>query len=769
MRREIKGFIAAGLTAILCLPVLGAGAGIGKLTEYSVEYIGRDETGERLLEKVTLSAPAGRIINVPHKDFENYEKEKGQDMTLYVSAGGAEKKIFYERLFYDRIVFDTQGSYISPIYGWAGEDISEEVEKIKTPVRQGYIFKGWDKELPEIMPEGEYVVSAVWEPGESRYTVLRWMENAEDDGYRLLGEKETRTAPTGSIVSASGEDIDRAGEMADWFPDSEYYRDFYGFDYDRCEETEVTADGRAVLNLYYKREIWTINLHEETEHESGASDALLPNDDVWYTASGKYGSALPDDFPSFEELERRYMGKTQLGDVKFLGVRDEFDAVGRHLDTFYFQDLAKGNHTFDAYPWMEKDAYPVYIVYFKEGKDGTFRRVRRESVLVEKDPAVYGAEVKILHPKGLTFEGGWFTTGATAEECEQDERYPISSGQARSDGEQVFRNISSYLYLYMKRDSFSLNYMDVNSEGENVILRTERVTYKDESALDYRPEADGGQVFKGWYFSPAPSEQSEPVEKLIMPAEDINVYAGWDAAVKSVKFAAGTDTADPPEQNIKAGGCAAEPQAPVKAGYVFLGWFREPGGNDSRLAWDFREPVEEDVTLYAGWRSAENVTYTVRHVVKGAEEAFRTEEGYGRAGDIIYVRPLLPGDEEYPAGENFMSMEEGRKIVLNQEADKNEVLFLYERTDASDSNDSAGTVQGEPTESPEKNPETLPGGALEDAQENEKDKAAPETGDKNHGLEKLLCAAAIGALSAAWILSRRTVWKKRKSMKNMEE
>ena len=53
MRREIKGFIAAGLTAILCLPVLGAGAGIGKLTEYSVEYIGRDETGERLLEKVT--------------------------------------------------------------------------------------------------------------------------------------------------------------------------------------------------------------------------------------------------------------------------------------------------------------------------------------------------------------------------------------------------------------------------------------------------------------------------------------------------------------------------------------------------------------------------------------------------------------------------------------------------------------------------------------------------------------------------------------------
>ena len=114
-----------------------------------------------------------------------------------------------------------------------------------------------------------------------------------------------------------------------------------------------------MLNLYYDREIWTVNLHEEAGHESGTSDSLLPNDDIWYTASGKYGSQLPDDFPTMEEMEAYYTGKTQFKDVQFLGVRDEFEAVSRHLDTFYFQDLAAGNHTFDAYPWLERDSYPV--------------------------------------------------------------------------------------------------------------------------------------------------------------------------------------------------------------------------------------------------------------------------------------------------------------------------------------------------------------------------------------------------------------------------
>ncbi len=208
----------------LCVPAMhvSAEAGGGQ-AEYTVEYIARDQGTETLLARDTYRAPAGRRVNVPHRDFDHCKKEPGQD-------------------------------------------IRDQMGEVEEPVRQGYIFQGWDQELPEVMPEGETVLKALWEPGESQYTVLRWMENAEDEGYTLLGETEVRTGRTGSRVTASRDDVERAGEMADWFPDSEYYGDYYGFDYARCDDTVVTADGKCVFRgvsshiyIYMKRDTFRLD------------------------------------------------------------------------------------------------------------------------------------------------------------------------------------------------------------------------------------------------------------------------------------------------------------------------------------------------------------------------------------------------------------------------------------------------------------------------------------------------------------------------------
>ena len=605
-------------------------------------------------------------------------------MTLLVTEDGrAEKKVYYTRLFYDRIVFRTEGTYIAPIYGWAGQDISGEHGRIEEPVRQGYVFRGWDRELPSVMPEGEYVLSAVWESGESRYTVLRWMENAEDDGYTLLGETEVRTAQTGTVAAASQADIDRAGVMADWFPDSDYYKDYYGFDYARCDDVEVTADGRAVLNLYYDREIWTVNLHEEAEHESGTSDSLVPNDDIWYTASGKYGAPLPDDFPTMDEMEAYYTGKTQFKDVQFLGVRDEFEAVSRHLDSFYFQDLAAGNHTFDAYPWLERDSYPVYVTYLKESADGTFRRVRVESAQVDKDPSVYGAEITVLHPKGLTCEGGWYTTGNSVEECEQKEQIPISAEQIQSDGKCVFRNVGTHLFVYLKRDTFTLNYIDGRNSGENVVYRTEKVLYRDKVSLEYEPEQGeehSGDRFAGWYLSPALTDSASPLTVLRMPAEDVNVYAGWYPEEWSVRFDTNGGVETLPEQKVQDGGRAEMPKDPQREGYIFLGWFAAPEANDVRQTWDFGRPVETDMTLYAGWHPVGDTAYTVRHITEGKQEPFYEEAGTGKSGDGIFIRPLRASDAGYPSDQYLESRSGGIKMILKQEK-ANTVTFVYKKAD----------------------------------------------------------------------------------------
>ena len=634
MRRRA---VFALLLLLLCVPAMhvSAEAGGGQ-AEYTVEYIARDQGTETLLARDTYRPPAGRRVNVPHRDFDHCKKEPGQD-------------------------------------------IRDQMGEVEEPVRQGYIFQGWDQELPEVLPEGETVLKALWEPGESQYTVLRWMENAEDEGYTLLGETEVRTGRTGSRVTASREDVERAGEMADWFPDSEYYGDYYGFDYARCDDTVVTADGKAVLNLYYDREIWTIRLHEEAAHESDSSDSLIPNEEVWYTAQGKYGAPLPEDFPSYDEMEKHYMERTQHQDMEFLGVRDEFEAIGRHLDSFYFQDLALGNHTFDAYPWLERDSYTVYLTYFKERSDGTYRKVRQESVQVDKDPTVYGAEVTVLHPKGLTCEESWYTTGASPEACEQ----------------------GNHIYIYMKRDTFRLDYVDVSDQGESRVLYTEEVTYRDEVALAYIPENEAehkNQKFTGWYLSPALTSAGEPLQGFLMPSDHVRVYAGWTPADRTVKFDVQADPEEvsnvPTEQSVRAGKCVREPETPIRAGYIFLGWFEEPsGGEDTRTAWDFGKPVEEDLTLYAGWIPEEDTEYTIRHVEDESGSLFYEERGTGTRGDRIIVQPLDPWDPAYPA-DREPEADQQQMVRLVKEKSGNVYTIRYKGRKAAVLPDSSSSPDG---------------------------------------------------------------------------
>lgn len=637
MRGMRRRAVFALLLLLLCVPAMhvSAEAGGGQ-AEYTVEYIARDQGTETLLARDTYRPPAGRRVNVPHRDFDHCKKEPGQD-------------------------------------------IRDQMGEVEEPVRQGYIFQGWDQELPEVLPEGETVLKALWEPGESQYTVLRWMENAEDEGYTLLGETEVRTGRTGSRVTASREDVERAGEMADWFPDSEYYGDYYGFDYARCDDTVVTADGKAVLNLYYDREIWTIRLHEEAAHESDSSDSLIPNEEVWYTAQGKYGAPLPEDFPSYDEMEKHYMERTQHQDMEFLGVRDEFEAIGRHLDSFYFQDLALGNHTFDAYPWLERDSYTVYLTYFKERSDGTYRKVRQESVQVDKDPTVYGAEVTVLHPKGLTCEESWYTTGASPEACEQ----------------------GNHIYIYMKRDTFRLDYVDVSDQGESRVLYTEEVTYRDEVALAYIPENEAehkNQKFTGWYLSPALTSAGEPLQGFLMPSDHVRVYAGWTPADRTVRFDVQADQEEvskvPAEQSVRAGECARESEAPIRAGYIFLGWFEEPsGGEDTMTAWDFGKPVEEDLTLYAGWIPVEDTEYTIRHVEDESGSLFYEERGTGTRGDQIIVQPLDPSDPAYPA-DGEPEPDQQQMVRLVREKSGNVYTIRYKERKAAVLPDSSSSPDG---------------------------------------------------------------------------
>ena len=60
------------------------------------------------------------------------------------------------------------------------------------------------------------------------------------------------------------------------------------------------------------------------------------------------------------------------------------------------------------------------------------------------------------------------------------------------------------------------------------------------------------------------------------------------------------------EEEATLGALLQKPDDPTRAGYVFTGWYKDP---ELREAWDFdRDTVEGNMTLYAGWRTADTVS-----------------------------------------------------------------------------------------------------------------------------------------------------------------
>ena len=99
MKKMRKGAAVLLLLLSLCVPAVDVSADVrNEPAEYTVEYIARDGETETLLARETYRAPAGRTVNVPHREFDNYVKEAGQDMTLPVTADGkAVLNLYYDR------------------------------------------------------------------------------------------------------------------------------------------------------------------------------------------------------------------------------------------------------------------------------------------------------------------------------------------------------------------------------------------------------------------------------------------------------------------------------------------------------------------------------------------------------------------------------------------------------------------------------------------------------------------------------------------------
>lgn len=164
------------------------------------------------------------------------------------------------------------GSYVAPQF------VTGDTIQPADPARPGFLFEGWYEESGKMFTFGSRLTSNItltahWKSNTStKYTVIHWQENADNNEYAFR-ESEEKSGATGASTSAAA-------------------KSYQGFTAQNIIQQTINGDGSTIVNVYYKRNVyevkfyvdkgwWVYNWEEKTE----------------YRITAKYGANISKKWP----------------------------------------------------------------------------------------------------------------------------------------------------------------------------------------------------------------------------------------------------------------------------------------------------------------------------------------------------------------------------------------------------------------------------------------------------------------------------------------
>ena len=189
----------------------------------------------------------------------------------------------------------------------------------------------------------------------------------------------------------------------------------------------------------------------------------------------------------------------------------------------------------------------------------------------------------------------------------------------------LFAKFSNVHYVYYKTDKGEqgrILHTEALADGEKIIPVSENYGYK----------AEVGYVFAGWSGN-AESNQPDSEYTISSADGDFILYpvvkkASW------IRFVSNGGTAVDP-QLVSCGDKSQKPSDPMKAGYIFDGWFTDEACSQ---AYTFGQTVETDLTLYAKWREGTagyKVVYWKETLTDGVYDYVSQESASGATGSTV--------------------------------------------------------------------------------------------------------------------------------------
>lgn len=175
------------------------------------------------------------------------------------------------------LTFDSNGgSYVAPVFVPNGKTATQPTD----PTRPGYAFDGWDFDFTKELTANA-TATAKWTANDrTRYTVIHWQENADDDEYSYV-ESETKYGATGATTAAAA-------------------KRYNGFTAQTIEQQTIADDGSTIVNVYYKRNVYSVTFWT-VKWESGflgiGSQYVKDKEIVKNRITAKHGANIRKQWP----------------------------------------------------------------------------------------------------------------------------------------------------------------------------------------------------------------------------------------------------------------------------------------------------------------------------------------------------------------------------------------------------------------------------------------------------------------------------------------
>lgn len=481
--------------------------------------------------------------------------------------GSTVVEIKYDRNYY-MMRFNLDGGYgVEPIYARFGASV-----KVENPTKPGYTFNGWEPTVPTTVPAENTTYKAKWKVDDSvNYRVQYWQENANDDGFSYESSVQKKAAP-GTVITAAND------------------KNYTGFHYDHTDGATVAADGSSVVNVYYKRNTYTLTfkVNEGFIFDNWVTKAEFKNI--------KYGA---DTSPWWNQAPSGYLWHTTSSG-----------------STFYTAapDMPNSNLTI----YGKKSSGMSTIHYYEKGT----------TTSIKPDLKVQNSE--------------W---SFTVEDYIEIPGFKYDSNKVQGN--------NYYLYYTRTSYKLDFNSANVIVRSNTIPYDKALSSYYFEPSYPTGILEEGGYVFAGWYTDPGCTE-AVAWDTAKMPYNNTIFYAKWAPKNHTVRTFLTKEKIEEGEfletYHVPHGTAVTNtPEDPQIGSYVFVGWFYMDGNVEK--AFDFSMPVVKDLNLYAKWSSNTLVTYTI-YYKSGDTEIAEPTTGSALAGTTLTFEAKT-GDElnkDYQSG-----------------------------------------------------------------------------------------------------------------------